>query len=201
MADTVRFNVGGRHFEVSRALVDEHSNTVLGKLVSDTWNGDPAKAVFIDRSGDIFAHILEYIRYGSIELPITVPRSMFDRELDYYGITSVKTRISGQNFLPNIIGSFELQVIEAKKELAEAEMRRKLVTLALEWNHFVCQKILEHPTLDKVCVINTMNQTVQGLNKKFLDNFLGQHFGLMIAFPAANCAIKPGCSVDVIPKK
>mmetsp|Transcript_36927 Transcript_36927/g.62818 ORF Transcript_36927/g.62818 Transcript_36927/m.62818 type:complete len:202 (-) Transcript_36927:65-670(-) len=201
MADTVRFNVGGRHFEVSRSLVDEHSNTVLGKLVSDTWNGDPAKAVFIDRSGDIFAHILEYLRYGSIELPITVPRSMFDRELDYYGITSVKTRISGQNFLPNIIGSFELQVIEAKKKLAEAEMRRDAVTMALEWNHEVCQAILNDPTKNKVGVINSMNQNVQGFIRKFLDNFLEQHFGLMIASHAGGCAIKPGCSVCVIPKK
>ena len=62
--ETVKFNVGGRHFEVSRALIVGHSETVLGKLVSDTWNDDPGKTVFIDRSGDIFAHVLEYLRYG-----------------------------------------------------------------------------------------------------------------------------------------
>jgi hypothetical protein len=62
--ETVRFNVGGRLFEVSSALIDGHSEAVLGKLVSDTWNDDPGKAVFIDRSGDIFAHVLEYLRYG-----------------------------------------------------------------------------------------------------------------------------------------
>ena len=64
MIDTVKFNVGGRHFEVSRALVDEHSDTVLGKLVSDTWSDDSGNVVFIDRDGDIFAHILNYLRYG-----------------------------------------------------------------------------------------------------------------------------------------
>jgi len=56
--DTVKFNVGGRHFEVSRALVDDYSYTVLGKLVSDTWMEDHEKLVFIDRSGDIFAFVL-----------------------------------------------------------------------------------------------------------------------------------------------
>ena len=62
---TVKFNVGGKHFEVSRALIDGHAeDTVLVKLVSDTWNEDPSKAVFIDRDGDIFAHILNYLRYG-----------------------------------------------------------------------------------------------------------------------------------------
>ena len=59
---TVKFNVGGRHFEVSRALIDE--DTLLGKLVSDTWNDDPEKEVFIDRDGDIFAQIMNYLRYG-----------------------------------------------------------------------------------------------------------------------------------------
>ena len=61
---TVKFNVGGKHFEVSRALIDEHADSMLRRLVSDTWNEDPSKAVFIDRDGDIFAHILNYLRYG-----------------------------------------------------------------------------------------------------------------------------------------
>lgn len=65
MAETVKFNVGGRHFEVSRDLIDQHAaDSMLGKLVSDTWNSDRGKAVFIDRSGDIFAQVLEYLRYG-----------------------------------------------------------------------------------------------------------------------------------------
>ncbi|KAL7548999.1 hypothetical protein ACHAWF_012264, partial [Thalassiosira exigua] len=72
MAATVKLNVGGKHFEVSRALIDENSETMLGRLVSDAWNNDPDKPVFIDRDGDIFAHILNYLRYGSIELPIIV---------------------------------------------------------------------------------------------------------------------------------
>jgi hypothetical protein len=61
--ETVKFNVGWRHFEVSRAI-DNHLDTVLGKLVSDTWQDDPDKAVFVDRDGDIFAQILNYLRYG-----------------------------------------------------------------------------------------------------------------------------------------
>ena len=41
----------------SRALIDEHSGMVLGKLVSDIWNDDP-------RDSDIFVRILNYLRYG-----------------------------------------------------------------------------------------------------------------------------------------
>lgn len=64
MMETVKFNVGGRHFEVSRGLIEEHSDSVLGKLVSDAWTADPTAALFVDRDGDIFAHVLNYLRYG-----------------------------------------------------------------------------------------------------------------------------------------
>ena len=62
--NTVKFNVGGKHFEVSRALIDGHSDTMLGKLVSDTWNDDATEPVFVDRDGDIFSCVLNYLRYG-----------------------------------------------------------------------------------------------------------------------------------------
>eukprot|EP00956_Cyclotella_meneghiniana_P011776 scaffold16542_cov74-Cyclotella_meneghiniana.AAC.3 len=58
MVDTIKFNVGGRHFE----------------------------PLFIDRDGEKFAHVLDYLRYGSIELPESIPEAMFKRELDYYGV-------------------------------------------------------------------------------------------------------------------
>ena len=44
--------------------MEAHSETMLGKLVSETWQQDPEKPVFIDRDGDIFAHVLNYLRYG-----------------------------------------------------------------------------------------------------------------------------------------
>eukprot|EP00584_Thalassiosira_punctigera_P018591 CAMPEP_0172560736 /NCGR_PEP_ID=MMETSP1067-20121228/89984_1 /TAXON_ID=265564 ORGANISM="Thalassiosira punctigera, Strain Tpunct2005C2" /NCGR_SAMPLE_ID=MMETSP1067 /ASSEMBLY_ACC=CAM_ASM_000444 /LENGTH=63 /DNA_ID=CAMNT_0013350597 /DNA_START=12 /DNA_END=199 /DNA_ORIENTATION=+ len=54
---TVQFDVGGRLFKTARSLIDQHEGTMLARLVSDTWQEDPTKAVFIDRSGDIFAHV------------------------------------------------------------------------------------------------------------------------------------------------
>ena len=57
--NTIKFNVGGRPFEVSRDLMEKHSETMLGKLVSEAWQADPEdEPVFIDRDGDIFAHVL-----------------------------------------------------------------------------------------------------------------------------------------------
>mmetsp|Transcript_17493 Transcript_17493/g.28315 ORF Transcript_17493/g.28315 Transcript_17493/m.28315 type:complete len:202 (+) Transcript_17493:1030-1635(+) len=123
-SNTVRFNVGGRHFEVSRALISQHSDTMLGKTVSEAWNEDPEEAVFIDRDGEIFAHLLNYIRYGSVELPLNVPKSMFDRELDFYGISSVESAVCQQS-LAQVTNAF-------RKEFANAKSKNDMFLLALE---------------------------------------------------------------------
>ena len=60
--EIVQFDVGGRLFKTSRSLIDKHEDTMLARLVSDTWQEDPTKPVFIDRNGDIFAHVLDYLR-------------------------------------------------------------------------------------------------------------------------------------------
>ena len=83
---TVKFNVGGKAFETARSLFRQHEDAMLARLVSDTWQADPTKPVFIDRSGTMFEFVLEYLRYGSITLPISVSKDMFLRDLDFYGI-------------------------------------------------------------------------------------------------------------------
>ncbi len=43
-----------------------HTHTVLAHLVSNSWQEDPSKLVFIDRDGGTFWLVLNYFRYGSI---------------------------------------------------------------------------------------------------------------------------------------
>jgi len=61
---------------------------MLSRMISDTWqlsdSDSDDKPIFIDRSGDIFAYVLEYLRYGSVVLPMSIPTEMFTRDLDYY---------------------------------------------------------------------------------------------------------------------
>ena len=89
---TVQFDVGGTLFKTSRSLFrgSRHvERTMLGRLVSETWLLDPTVPVFIDRSAVLFGHVLDYLRYGGIALPITISRDMFLRELDYYGVLPI----------------------------------------------------------------------------------------------------------------
>jgi hypothetical protein len=78
----VVFNVGGKHFEASRTVIDQHEDSMLARLVSETWIENPEQAVFIDRDGVIFAQILNY--HGSVSFPRTVRKSDFLRDLEYY---------------------------------------------------------------------------------------------------------------------
>lgn len=90
---TVRFNVGGKHFEVSRSLITEQTkpDTMLARLVSDTWtwqasSKDSSKPLFNDRDGDHFRHVLNYSRYGRVTLSHTISKHGFLQDMDSFGI-------------------------------------------------------------------------------------------------------------------
>jgi hypothetical protein len=83
---TVMFNVGGKAYETSLALFLKHEDTALGRLVSDRRQVDPTMPIFIDRDGDTFRFVLDYLRYGHITLPMTVSKEMFLLDMDFYGI-------------------------------------------------------------------------------------------------------------------
>lgn len=70
VTSTVKFNVGGKIFEISRSLLDYFPETMLYKAASEIWiqenNSDP---IFIERDCDRFHHVLDYMRDGYINLP------------------------------------------------------------------------------------------------------------------------------------
>lgn len=67
---TVRFDVGGTVYRVSRSLLDLFPDTMLSRMVSETWQdcsqgGDDQKEeppIFLDRNGDRFQYVLDYMR-------------------------------------------------------------------------------------------------------------------------------------------
>ena len=123
---TVKLNVGGRHYEVSHALIKQYPDTMLARLVSKEWNEDPNKRIFIDRDGGIFAHVLNYMRYGSIELPSSLPLAMFERELDYYGVSIEESCIHEQQ-------SSIQAMKQIKQQIVEAELHHDMLLIAATW--------------------------------------------------------------------
>jgi hypothetical protein len=93
---TVRFDVGGTIYRVSRLLLEQHPNTMLARMVSKTWlceeedNERKDEPLFIDRDGERFRYVLDFMRDGpNVSLPVTVSKEGFLKDLDYFGFDSV----------------------------------------------------------------------------------------------------------------
>jgi len=126
---TVKLNVGGKHFEVSRSLIldddDGVNTTMLSRLVSDTWLKEPEKPVFIDRNGDHFSYVLDYLRYGTVSLPKNISMDNFLKDMDFFCIPvkdqSVKQDI-GSSGVFNEINQFKSELSRLENVVNEKEI-------------------------------------------------------------------------------
>jgi len=199
--ETVTFDVGGRLFKVSRNVIEQFSDTMLGKIVSETWQHDSNATVFIDRDGDIFAHVLNYLRYGSIMLPISISRAMFDRDMDYYGIiTDVNAHTIKQES-----SIHALDVV--KNKLEDAELEHDMFIIAVHAYH-------KYMTGHKSCFFNEDSKiglcrnpfdhsTNPRLNaKKILKEHLKTYYGIdawSITFSSSQPTKSPFSSKSAFP--
>jgi hypothetical protein len=99
---TVRFNVGGTMYEVSRSLLEQHGDNMLARMASERWqreghnsSSSTDEPLFIERNGERFQYVLDYMRDGgSVYLPfLAVSKDALLKELEYYGID----RVCGEN--------------------------------------------------------------------------------------------------------
>jgi hypothetical protein len=96
-AATVRFDVGGTIYKVSQSLLEQHPNTMLARMVSETWlteedNERKDEPLFIDRDGERFRYVLDFMRDGpKVSLPVTVSKEGFIKDLDYFGFDNVNS--------------------------------------------------------------------------------------------------------------
>jgi hypothetical protein len=88
---TVKFDVGGRLYKVSRSLIEKFPSTMLARMISETWQKDPEVTLFIDRDSDRFRFCLDYMRDDEVWLPLNVPIEGFLLDLDYFGFEEVDT--------------------------------------------------------------------------------------------------------------
>ena len=90
MIQMVCLNVGGKQYKVSCSLLDMHPNSVLAQIISEQWLSSPNKEVFIERDGERFRFVLDYLKNdGHVFLPMTVPIPLLLADLTFYGIENV----------------------------------------------------------------------------------------------------------------
>ena len=126
MSSTVRFNIGGFHYEVSRSLLNRYPNSMLNIISSPQWQKNPDSEIFIDRDGSRFKFCLDYLRDAKCNLPLTVSRDAVVEDLFYYGI------IVPDDKTINYFSSLQTQRFQALKFTREflSHLNTKIITLS-----------------------------------------------------------------------
>lgn len=108
-ANTVTFNVGGKRFTISRSFLDRYPETMLTAAASKTWQHNQDEEIFIDRNGQRFQYVLDYLRDGKAILPMHETKDALASELEYFNIEVDMNRISYAREGPSANGIQQLQ--------------------------------------------------------------------------------------------
>jgi hypothetical protein len=88
MASTVRFNVGGREFEIH--VADCYKSSKLSSIVSEYPS--PGNIVFLNHNPDAFGVVVDFLRYGRILIPPSVCAGTVELIFDDLGIDLLRNQ-------------------------------------------------------------------------------------------------------------
>ena len=109
---TVKFNVGGRFYEISKSLLARFPDTVLAKKAKSA-----SSPIFIDRDSDRFAFCLDYMRdNGKVYLPETISKMALLEELRLLGFGIDETKILSDRKSQHCITSSFHQILKSSRE-------------------------------------------------------------------------------------
>jgi hypothetical protein len=95
-AELTTFNVGGVHHCVAKSLLTQHPTSLLAQLVSSPNVAvDPSGRILLDRDGETFRHILNYLR-GYKPLLSTDEIETLLHDVQYYGLDELYATLAHQ---------------------------------------------------------------------------------------------------------
>mmetsp|Transcript_18286 Transcript_18286/g.42979 ORF Transcript_18286/g.42979 Transcript_18286/m.42979 type:complete len:263 (+) Transcript_18286:132-920(+) len=95
-SDRIVLNVGGNRFETTTATLRAHSPTFFSALVSENFRSslDSQGVYFIDRDGEAFKPLLQFMRNGNLIIPPTVSTAEVMAEAQFYGLQAAVDLLS-----------------------------------------------------------------------------------------------------------
>mmetsp|Transcript_20028 Transcript_20028/g.41854 ORF Transcript_20028/g.41854 Transcript_20028/m.41854 type:complete len:220 (-) Transcript_20028:1029-1688(-) len=133
---TVTFDVGGTVYKVSRSLLEQHPDTMLARMVSETWENamEPDKTLFLERDGDRFRYVLDYMRDGKVFLPAPkISKDALLLDLDYYGFSNVSPR----NIQVSFVFSESVQYLKSFEKDCQEQLSE---TKRIRFAHYCASK-------------------------------------------------------------
>ncbi|GFH56364.1 POZ domain-containing protein [Chaetoceros tenuissimus] len=128
-AQTIKFNVGGTHYEVSKVLLDRFRGSMLQREASRVWN-EGADEVFIEGNGHRFQYVLDFMRYRKVTLPSSERNDVFVTEMEYYGLQRflvANARAAYETIKFNVDGTFREVPISLLERRQDTMYYRKAV--------------------------------------------------------------------------
>lgn len=97
MDSLVQLNVGGTNYMTLQSTLLKFQNSIFPELFDKSTSVDSvtgAKVIFIDRDGNLFRFILEFLRIGRVELPSNFGElQLLKREALYYKLTEMANQV------------------------------------------------------------------------------------------------------------
>jgi len=133
--NTIRYNVGGHIFEVSRDVVNRHPTTILAETASEFMHNSSPDAIFIDGNAERFGFVLDYLLTGRAVLPINIPKAAFLRDLNFYGFQNIESsNVDTTSASADVVAQITKLEENYKQNLKERDA--EIVTLQLKQSCF-----------------------------------------------------------------
>lgn len=69
----VTLSVGGMEYQTTQRTLSTCSDSLLATIAAGHWPQDPQNRFFLDRDGELFAHILNFLRNNELLVPLDDP--------------------------------------------------------------------------------------------------------------------------------
>lgn len=132
----VRLNVGGTRYEVSRNTLMRLEGSMLAILISGQWReGDVEDEIFIDRDGNRFKYILDYLRSDWVYVSDLSDQAALKDDFEFFGINADMSKVSVMgdftaiNELSEDIEKCEKTILEKKRKIAAIQESYRLANV------------------------------------------------------------------------
>ncbi|KAG7343115.1 BTB/POZ domain containing protein [Nitzschia inconspicua] len=214
---TIEFDVGGTPYKVSKSLVEQYPNSMLAAISSKRWKNDQDEegdegAIFIDRNGERFQYVLDYMRDSKVCLPLSIPKVQFLTDMEYYGLDvddkNVKLSVTDSDDMFYTLGNIrdhfndlireaELRYSDVAAEMFACVVAREFFFKLLDTNRWSSGW---YPTIQQPCQVQvSYDQKQRHLTVNYIQVHL-RKFGLkatQINFPQWQSDKKCQCTVFV----
>ena len=134
ICEVVNLNIGGVVHTTSLATIQKFPDSMIGRMFSGKFNipVDRNGYIFIDRDGDLFRYILNYMRCGQLNLPLEFKElDQLVFEADFYQINPL------------------LQELHEMKRDADERRRLKEEEEVLSKEHYASLEVTERINMDR----------------------------------------------------